>query len=400
MTFKTKPAKLPVHQTNPSVVLHYWGRRGGGSDVTRLLARHLSQAAEPIEVTLSLARQNSDMAAFEAIGLPIETFDRPGLSTLWRDTWLLPRRLRRHADKLAELSPAAVIVTMNAPFTWPFTRLLQKRGLKVIYVAHDAEPHPGDYAATWQRLTQDMLIKSADEVVTLSSSVVEKVAKRIPGSGRKTTVIPLETIYPTHRPSTRRTRLSHEPVRLLFYGRLLPYKGLTLLAQALKPFRQNPMWRLTVAGSGPLEADVKKAFADWPQVDLRLGWVSHEETAELFSTHDLLLCPYVEASQSGVIAQAMSWGLPSLVMPTGALPEQIGFGRAGLVADAMDPDSYSKSLNNVLSRPECVAVLSQGAALLLAERQASQLWIELIKTANIDRRIAKPQPDSSAPRRP
>ncbi len=338
-----------------------------------------------MDVALSLSSQNSDMTAFRATRLPIVIFDRPRLSTLWRDAWLLPGRFRRHAEALAGLRPSAVIVTMNAPFAWPFTRLLQRRGLKVVYVAHDAEPHPGDYAATWQRWTQDLLIKSADQIVALSTSVAERVVERIPVAGRKTTVIPLETIYPTQRPKAVRARSLHDPVHLLFYGRLLPYKGLSLLARALEPIRQNPTWRLTVAGSGPLEAEVRKAFADWPQVDLRLGWVSHEKTAELFSTHDLLLCPYVEASQSGVIAQALSWGLPSLVMPTGALPEQIGFGQAGRVAETTDPSGYHQALAEILHHPDLLAELSRGASALLAERQADRSWIDLVAAAGMDR---------------
>jgi glycosyltransferase involved in cell wall biosynthesis len=282
------------------------------------------------------------------------------------------------------LKPAAVIVIMNAPFAWPFTHLLQRRGINVIYVAHDAEPHPGDYAATWQRLTQDRLIKSADKVVALSNSVATRIAERLPTAGHKTSVIPLETIYPTHRSTLSRTGSSREPVRFLFYGRLLPYKGLSLLARALEPFRQSRTWRLTVAGSGPLEADVQRTFAAWPQVDLRLGWVNHEETAELFSGHDLLLCPYVEASQSGVVAQALSWGVPSIVMPMGALPEQIGFGRAGLVAERPDAESFSQALRLILERPDTVVSLAQAAATLLAERQADRRWLELISTAICD----------------
>jgi glycosyltransferase involved in cell wall biosynthesis len=334
-----------------------------------------------VDVTLSLARQNSDMETFEATGLPIVTFDRPSLRTFWRDTWLLPARLRAHADTLAALRPVAVIVTMNAPFAWPFTRLLQRRGIKVFYIAHDAEPHPGDYAATWQRLTQDLLIRSADKVVALSSSVGRRIAEGNPVSHNKITVIPLETIYPRQCPSLGRRRSVDEPVRLLFYGRLLPYKGLDLLARALEPFRRTQNWRLTVAGSGPLEADVRRAFADWPQVELRLGWVSQEETAKLFSTHDLLLCPYIEASQSGVVAQGMSWGMPSLVMPTGALPEQIGFGRAGIVAERADADGFGQALRPVLERPTSLTTFAQGAAALLAEHQASRAWARLIEAA-------------------
>jgi glycosyltransferase involved in cell wall biosynthesis len=383
MTIEMKQQSTsPSHHRGPKVILHYWGRRGGGSDVTLFLAQHLRRADELIDVTLSLSNKNDDMATFEATGLPIIAMDRPSLSTLWQDVWRLPGRFKDHVNSLASLKPDVVIMTMNAPFAWPFIRLLQRREIKVFYIAHDAEPHPGDYAITWQRLSQDLLIKSADRVVALSNSVAKRIVERIPASSEKITIVPLEAIYPTEHTRLCRRQPSNEPVRLLFYGRLLPYKGLDLLATALEPFRDNLNWRLTVAGSGPLETEVEKAFVDWPQVDLRFGWVSHDETAELFSAHDLLLCPYVEASQSGVVAQAMSWAMPSLVMPRGALPEQIGFGVAGIVAERADADGFSQALRSVLGRPDLLTGLSQGAADLLAERQADQGWVRLVEVAS------------------
>jgi glycosyltransferase involved in cell wall biosynthesis len=342
----------------------------------------LRRAEELIDVTLSLSNQNDDMETFKATGLPIVSIDRPSMSTVWRDAWRLLSLFKDHVDSLASLKPNVVIITMNAPFAWPFIRLLQGRGIKVFYIAHDAEPHPGDYAVTWQRLSQDLLIKSADRVVALSNSVAKRIAERIPASSEKITIVPLETIYPTEHTGLCRRQSSDEPVRLLFYGRLLPYKGLNLLAQALEPFKDSPNWRLTIAGSGPLEADVRKAFVDWPQVDLRFGWISRDVTAELFSTHDLLLCPYVEASQSGVVAQAMSWAMPSLVMPRGALPEQIGFGVAGIVAERADADGFSQALRSVLAHRDALTSLSQGAATLLAERQADQGWMKLVEAAS------------------
>lgn len=360
------------------VILHYWGRRGGGSEFTLSLANHLRNSARGANVLLSLARQNNDIESFWSAGFPIIAFDRPGLSTLLRKVWTLPSQLNAHADALASIKPDAVIMTMNAPFAWPFVSILQRRGIKVFYVAHDAEPHPGDYAVLWQRVTQRLLIRSADKVVALSSSVARRIEAAIPGSGSKLSVIPLETAYPT-----RRTRLFAEPsgngpVRLLFYGRLLPYKGLDLLATALGPLRAQPGWRLTIAGSGPLEEEVRRNFAAWPQVDLELGWISEQRAKELLSSHHLLLCPYIEASQSGVVAQAMSWALPSLVMPSGSLPEQIGFGLAGLVAPTRDADGFRLCLQTVLDQPGSLAELSRTTAALLAERQASQAWINLI----------------------
>jgi glycosyltransferase involved in cell wall biosynthesis len=368
-----------THRRPYRVVLHYWGRRGGGSLVTLLLAHHLKNADLPINITLSLTQQNADIEAFKAIGLPVLTLDRPSLANAWRKAWSLPKQLISHANDLASLNPDVIVMTMNSPFAWPFIRTLQRRGLRVVYVSHDAEPHPGDYAATWQRVTQDLLIKGADRVITLSSTVRRRLAERIPASAGKTSVIPLEAIYPTKKTHLPDRQLADEPVRLLFYGRLLPYKGLDLLVQALQPLKADPRWRLTIAGSGPLAPEVRKAFAQWPQVDLELEWITDERTAELFSSHHLLLCPYGEASQSGVIAEALSWAMPSLVMPIGALPEQIGNGTAGLIAQTGDAEGFGRTLQSVLDRPNSLAALSRGAAALLVERRSQNEWVKLIE---------------------
>jgi glycosyltransferase involved in cell wall biosynthesis len=362
------------------VVLHYWGRRGGGSLLTSLLAQYLTDSHASAEVFLSLTQQNNDLKTFQASGLPLLTINRPNLRSLWRKGWFFPGQLAKHANALASLKPDAVIMTMNSLFAWPFIRALQKRGLTVIYVAHDAEPHPGDYAATWQRVTQDLLIKSADWVVTLSSSVSRRLAERIPASVHKTSMIPLEAVYPTKRTHLPNRQSADEPIRLLFYGRLLSYKGLDCLAEVLQRLRADPRWRLTIAGSGPLAPEIRRTFAQWSQVDLELEWISDERTAELFSRHHLLLCPYKEASQSGVIAEALSWAMPSLVMPAGALPEQIGYGAAGLIAGTADAEGFCRSLQSVLDQPDVLAALSRGASELLAERRGKGEWLKLVET--------------------
>jgi glycosyltransferase involved in cell wall biosynthesis len=344
------------------------------------LAQHLKAAHTPIEVAFSLFVENHDIEAFKATGLPIVLVDRPKPSNLWRGIWSLPKNLRLHADQLASLKPDAVIMTMNSPFAWPFIHALQKRGIRVLYVAHDAMPHPGDYAALWQRMTQDLLIKSADGVVTLSASVARRIIERSPQAAGKISELSLESIYPTNRTRLPERQAQGEPLRLLFYGRLLPYKGLDLLAQALAPLKSSPGWHLTIAGSGPLEGEVRTMFSGWPQVDLELGWVTKQRTDELFSTHHLLLCPYTEASQSGVVAEALSWAMPSVVMPTGALPEQVGFGAAGLVAETANADGFRRSLQSILDRPDRLTDLSHGASALLAQRQSNRGWAELVNS--------------------
>jgi glycosyltransferase involved in cell wall biosynthesis len=154
---------------------------------------------------------------------------------------------------------------------------------------------------------------------------------------------------------------------------LIRYKGFDLLAQALQPISRDSRWTLTIVGSGPLEAEVRRAFSDWAQVTLVLGWQPRDQIERLLTEHDLLLCPYVEASQSGVVAEALAVGLPSAVMPVGALPEQVGRGRGGLVANDTTAAALARLLQAVLDNPALLMEVSAGALSLFQERRNARV---------------------------
>jgi glycosyltransferase involved in cell wall biosynthesis len=122
--------------------------------------------------------------------------------------------------------------------------------------------------------------------------------------------------------------LGKAPYRLLFFGRLLPYKGLDQLLEAARLLdRQGIEVTLRVVGQGPL------ALPDPPpNVRIERRWVAEEEIPGLFAETDLVVLPYQEASQSGVLPIAQHLGVPSVVTPVGGLLEQVAFGRTGFVA--------------------------------------------------------------------
>ena len=79
----------------------------------------------------------------------------------------------------------------------------------------------------------------------------------------------------------------------------------------------------------------------------------------------LMVLPYREASQSGVMALAEAAGVPVVGTPTGALVEQIAPGVNGLIADAVDGKALAYSIRRFLDDPglyqRCILGISKHA---------------------------------------
>jgi glycosyltransferase involved in cell wall biosynthesis len=106
---------------------------------------------------------------------------------------------------------------------------------------------------------------------------------------------------------------------VLFFGRLEAYKGIGVLVEAMEEvWRVYPSVRLTVAGRGPAATEVPDGD---PRIRRIAGYVSDEDRDRLFAEATLLVAPYLEASQSGVVSLAVGRGIPTVVSDAGALPD-------------------------------------------------------------------------------
>ncbi len=125
---------------------------------------------------------------------------------------------------------------------------------------------------------------------------------------------------------------SNNPVVLMF-GLMRPYKGIDVLLEA---------WR-GVGGQGQIE-DAELWIAGLPKMDisaLRTGapanvrfaprFIGDEELPGWFERADLVVLPYRQADQSGVLFTALAFGKPLLLSDVGGFPEIAGTGAARIV---------------------------------------------------------------------
>lgn len=118
------------------------------------------------------------------------------------------------------------------------------------------------------------------------------------------------------------------PLRLLFFGAALRYKGLDILLEALAG--EVPEFRLKIAGPC-VDAELADQLADSIAVHPRRGaitwvrgFVPEPEVPALFQNSDILILPYRHIDQSGVLFQSFRYGLPVIAADVGSFRRYVG----------------------------------------------------------------------------
>lgn len=106
---------------------------------------------------------------------------------------------------------------------------------------------------------------------------------------------------------------------------------------------------MTVAGSGDF-SKYDSMFKELPQVDIVNRYIEDKEIDNYFSIpNTILVLPYLDASQSGVIPVALEYKIPIIASDAGGLKEQMNNGDFGLFFNREMPMHSCNRWNTPLS---------------------------------------------------
>jgi len=343
---------------NADTLVWYWGRRGGPArmtyDLLPALRRHLDGG-----LYVSLSRQSELFAATASLGIPglhIDTFSDP-VSAVTRSL-RFSKTKHEFIGSVRQLKAPVALSMMRHVWT-PFTAAaLRAAGVRVIEVLHDASPHPGESCPLWKRHLA-LSLRSTDGIVTLSNHVRDQVIAQYGYPGDRIWHVPHASLsYATWNGPPRRLP-TDRPIRLLFFGRLLCYKGLALLAKAYLEIAQFLPVTLHVAGFG--KSTGLEPLTGRSDVTIENRWVPETEVGSLLQSADVLLAPYSEASQSGVVPCAYAAGLPVVATPVGGLREQVRDGVTGVRATRHEAPAFAAAIAQLIADPNLYSRCSAGA---------------------------------------
>ena len=226
-----------------------------------------------------------------------------------------------------------------APMVATLARALGKSGIRRIIECHNVFPHE---ASPLDRLLLKLAFSNADRFITHSKKDRELLAKLV--DERRIAVCSLPALDEFRAPG----KGERSGRRILFFGKVRKYKGLSVLLEAMPKVLSEIEVELLIAGEFYDSIDKYQrligelGIESSVRIDNR--YIPNEEVAGLFEQADLLVLPYVTASQSGVARIAFSNALPIIASDAGGLSETVIENVNGLLFSARDSNALASKI--------------------------------------------------------
>jgi len=239
-----------------------------------------------------------------------------------------------------------------------YYRMLGKR---IVLTAHNVNAAARDGNESMaNRLSLKLQYRLSDHIFVHTDKMKAALRNDFGVTEKAVTVIPFgvndSVPNTTLTPAEAKRRLgvdSHDKT-ILFFGRIRPYKGLGYLIEAFEQIvSQDKDYRLVIAGEPKKDSaqhwrDVqesiqRKEIGD--RIIQEARFIRDEETEIYFKAADVLVLPYSQIFQSGVLFLAYSFGLPVIATDVGSLRNDIVEGQTGYVCRPCNAIDLANSID-------------------------------------------------------
>lgn len=182
---------------------------------------------------------------------------------------------------------------------------LKLKGHHIVATYHDVANHLGESRSLEKKLPASLMTKYLERIFVHGWSLKELLATRYPSN--HICVIPIGE----HNVAALKkyaVGLKEERNSVLYFGRIYQYKGLDYLIRA-EPLitRETPDTKIVIAGRGDNFEKYRELMVNPENFVVHNHFIGSKQAAELFAKCSLVVLPYVDASQSGVVPVAYAF---------------------------------------------------------------------------------------------
>lgn len=254
---------------------------------------------------------------------------------------LIVTRMVQFYKTIQNINPDIIHLQSCYPWICLFLPFLNK--YKIVTTIHDVEPHIGSRAID-QKIARDIHIKFSDCIIVHGNKAKSTLQKK--AINKKVYAFP-------HGDYSFFTKITEdhyheEKGTILFFGRIVEYKGLKYLIEAAPKIAETiKNMKIIIAGSGCL--DEYKNIVNSPYFEIHNTFIPDEEVSKYFQRASVLVLPYIEGTQTGIIPIAYAFKVPVVVTNVGSIPEVVDDGVTGYVVPPKDSNSLAEAIIKILS---------------------------------------------------
>ncbi len=224
-------------------------------------------------------------------------------------------------------------------------------GRRIVFTAHNVNAAKRDAMDSWvNRVTLYLQYCLVDHIFVHTGKMRDELQTEFEVNPNKITIIPYginNAVPDTGLPESEAKRqlgIENTDFAVLFFGQIAPYKGLEyLIAAFVELLKGDSRYRLIIAGKPKWDEvywdRMKNLIQDAgvaAHVVQRIEFIPDAEAELFFKAADVLVLPYTDIFQSGILFLGYSFGLPAIVSDVGALKDDVADGETGFICKPRD----------------------------------------------------------------
>lgn len=254
--------------------------------------------------------------------------------------------------KIKSTKPDILLINFWLPFFGPSFGTIAKivkgnKKTRIITITHNVKPHEkriGDRCFT------RYLFSGVDNFILLSKRLEQDLKMMKIDARFKTLFHPVYSIFGD--PLPKETAREHLNVKgekiILFFGFIREYKGLDNLLKAFSILKGKINIKLIIAGEYYSNEEHYRKLIDELKIrdDIYLfnNFIPTTEVKYFFSAADMVILPYNNATQSGIVQIANNFNKPVIASDVGAMSESVFENKTGFLVVKQNPEKLAETI--------------------------------------------------------
>jgi glycosyltransferase involved in cell wall biosynthesis len=353
---------------------------------TMPLAKHISERGSDIDLYCLLPKNNQNTFVFDFLSNKQPHGFVP--QNIIRKTW--GKRLWDYfscVNTKIYIFPAgrmAKLLLLDVFYAYKLARQIKKEKYEVLHIIHTSTPF---WNYLYFFLPKNKIIQTLHEVTSHDSETPAYRIKILESLIKNSTPVIFNSVVSKQRfidfknsmpkgntdesnlsmirfglfetyhcfSKSKAKKAGNEKIKILNLGRIVPYKGIHILIEAVKNLQDKIPIDLVVAGEGVPYFDFK-GLKNYKFIN---RFCSNEEIINLIEDCDMIVLPYISASQSGVPMTAFAFNKPIIASNIGGFKEVIDHMQTGLLVDNLSAESLASSIEILAKNKELREAMSR-----------------------------------------